>query len=102
MDQYKHLVASSIAYAKEKATNEDDQVKLALEKLAVTFGAEILKIIPGRVSTELDARLSYDKEATLAKCKELYAMYEEVGINPREKFSSKLQALGREFKLPRN
>jgi len=61
-----------------------------LDKLAVTFGVEILKIIPGRVSTELDARMSYDKEATLVKCKQLYAMYEEVGINPKEKVLFKI------------
>ena len=46
----------------------------------VEFGKEILKIIPGRVSTEVDARLSYDKEATKAKAKELIALYESVGI----------------------
>jgi len=65
-------------------------VKLSLDKLAVTFGNEILKIIPGRVSTELDARLSYDTEATIAKCKELFAMYEEIGVNPRERVLFKI------------
>jgi transaldolase len=78
MDQYKELVASSIDYAKAKASTEDEQVALALDKLAVTFGNEILKIIPGRVSTELDARLSYDTEATIAKCRQLLAMYEGI------------------------
>lgn len=76
MEQYKGLVASSIEYAKAKASTEAEQVSLALDKLAVTFGNEILKIIPGRVSTELDARLSYDTQGTIAKCKQLYAMYE--------------------------
>jgi transaldolase len=52
------------------------QVAIALDKVAVTFGTEILKIIPGRVSTEIDARLSYDTEATIGKCRALYAMYE--------------------------
>ena len=46
----------------------------------VEFGSEILKIIPGRVSTEVDARLSYDKEATKAKAKELIALYDSVGV----------------------
>ena len=46
----------------------------------VEFGSEILKIIPGRVSTEVDARLSFDKEATKAKAKELIALYESVGV----------------------
>lgn len=49
---------------------------IALDVVAVTFGSEILKIIPGRVSTEIDARLSYDTEGTIAKCKTLYTMYE--------------------------
>ena len=47
----------------------------------VEFGKEILKIIPGRVSTEVDARLSFDKEATKAKAKELIALYESVGVS---------------------
>ena len=46
----------------------------------VEFGKEILKIIPGRVSTEVDARLSFDKEATKKKAKELIALYESVGV----------------------
>jgi transaldolase len=50
-----------------------------LSKL-VEFGKEILAIIPGRVSTEVDARLSFDKEATKAKAKELIALYESIGI----------------------
>jgi transaldolase len=49
---------------------------VALDKVAVTFGTEILKLIPGRVSTEIDARLSYNTEATIGKCRALYAMYE--------------------------
>lgn len=47
----------------------------------VEFGKEILKIIPGRVSTEVDARLSFDKEGTKAKAKELIALYDSVGIS---------------------
>lgn len=90
MEQYKDLVASSIEYAKSKATTEDEQVAIALDKLAVTFGNEILKIIPGRVSTELDARLSYDTQGTIDKCKQLYAMYEEIGVNPKERVLFKI------------
>ena len=56
------------------------QTVLASRTQLVEFGKEILKIIPGRVSTEVDARLSYDKEATKAKAKELIALYDSVGI----------------------
>ena len=56
------------------------QTVLASRTQLVEFGKEILKIIPGRVSTEVDARLSYDKEATKAKAKELIALYESVGV----------------------
>lgn len=78
---------------------------IALDVVAVTFGSEILKIIPGRVSTEIDARLSYDTAGTIAKCKTLYAMYEgmwvlsksetklillEVGVNPKERVLFKI------------
>jgi transaldolase len=56
-----------------------DDANLRFIKL-VEFGKEILKIIPGRVSTEVDARLSFDKEGTKAKAKELIALYESVGV----------------------
>jgi transaldolase len=54
---------------------------LAFDRLAVSFGLKILEIIPGRVSTEVDARLSYDTEATIAKGRELIAQYQEKGIS---------------------
>jgi transaldolase len=52
-----------------------------MDKLFVNFGVEILKIVPGRVSTEIDARLSFDTEANVAKGKELIALYKEAGID---------------------
>jgi len=57
------------------------QLTKAMDKLAVNFGLEILKIVPGRVSTEVDARLSFDTEATIAKARELIALYEQNGIS---------------------
>merc|ERR1712087_801065 len=56
-------------------------VSVTMDKLAVAFGTEITKIVPGYVSTEVDARLSFDTEATIAKAIELIKMYEEVGIS---------------------
>ncbi|KAF7327496.1 Transaldolase [Mycena kentingensis (nom. inval.)] len=59
----------------------DDQANAAMDRLLVEFGSAILKIIPGRVSTEVDARLSFDKEATKKKAKELIALYKSVGVD---------------------
>lgn len=53
----------------------------ACDKLAVNFGAEILKSIPGRVSTEVDARLSFNREKSIEKARHLVALYQEMGID---------------------
>ncbi|XP_074649595.1 transaldolase-like [Tubulanus polymorphus] len=81
MPQYQHLLQEAIQYAKSKASNLDEQVLEATDKLFVLFGNEILKIVPGRVSIEVDARLSFDKEASLAKAKKFISMFEEAGIS---------------------
>jgi transaldolase len=77
MPEYAALVEDTLA-----RTRKDDRSALdaALDRLAVAFGLEILKIVPGRVSTEVDARLSFDKTATIAKAKRLIALYEGAGI----------------------
>ncbi|KAF8706584.1 hypothetical protein AX14_013773 [Amanita brunnescens Koide BX004] len=86
---YAHLIDAAIIYGKEKGGDLDAQADHALDRLLVEFGKEILKIIPGRVSTEVDARLSFDKEATKAKAKELIALYASVGI-PKERILIKI------------
>ncbi|GAB3917914.1 hypothetical protein GCM10029976_002760 [Kribbella albertanoniae] len=53
----------------------------ATDKLAVNIGLEILKLVPGRISTEVDARLSYDTEASIAKAKRLIKLYNDAGIS---------------------
>ncbi|KAJ3146865.1 sedoheptulose-7-phosphate:D-glyceraldehyde-3- phosphate transaldolase [Geranomyces michiganensis] len=80
-EQYAPLIDSAIEYAKKKGGSIDEQVALAFDKLLVNFGVEILKHVPGRVSTEVDAHLSFDKEGTLAKAKHLIALYKEAGID---------------------
>jgi len=81
--QYKHLVDEAIAYGKAHGGSElKKQLDLALDKLAVNFGVEILKLVPGRVSTEVDARLSFDTQATIAKARELIKLYHAAGIGP--------------------
>ncbi|KAH8996600.1 hypothetical protein EDB92DRAFT_2112308 [Lactarius akahatsu] len=77
---YARLIDVAIAYGKEKGRTIDEQVDAATDRLLVEFGKEILAIIPGRVSTEVDARLSFDKEGTKAKARHLIALYESVGI----------------------
>lgn len=81
MPQYQHLIANAIRYAKSHSNGHNEQMKLAVQKLSVNFGCEILKLIPGRVSTEVDARLSFDTEATITQAKELIDLYQHQGIN---------------------
>lgn len=83
MEKYVPLVKESIAYAKENgATKTPSQVlELAIDRLFVVFGREILKIIPGRVSTEVDARLSFDTNASIDKALSLIDHYEKLGVS---------------------
>ncbi|KAF9459260.1 hypothetical protein BDZ94DRAFT_1312552 [Collybia nuda] len=77
---YNRLIDNAVKFGKSKGGDVENQANAALDRLLVEFGKEILAIIPGRVSTEVDARLSFSKEATKAKAKELIALYESVGI----------------------
>lgn len=88
-EKYARLIDVAVKYAKEQGGDKQQQISNATDRLLVEFGSEILKIIPGRVSTEVDARLSFDKEATVAKAKHLIALYESVGIK-RERILIKI------------
>jgi len=79
--KYDYLLDGAITYAKKKSTNKTEQLRLAFEKLFIDFGVEILKIVPGRVSIEVDARLSFDVEGSVKKARELIALFEEAGID---------------------
>ncbi len=81
MPQYKSLVEEASSYAKSKGGSKKEQVSVLMDKLAVNFGLEILKIVPGRVSTEVDARLSFDRVGTLKKAREIIALYEKAKID---------------------
>jgi len=84
LPQYQSIVDETLTQAKEAlGGNASDQevAKEAFKHLAVAFGKRILEIIPGRVSTEVDARLSYDTEGTLATARELIGEYEAAGIS---------------------
>ena len=80
MDSYKAIIDKAVAYGKAYDGSNDDKVTKAVDKMFVLFGVEILKVVPGRVSTEVDARLSFNKEAQVEKAKALIDMYEEEGI----------------------
>lgn len=84
MPQYQEIVDETLKQAKKDsgAGASDSQIlSLAFDRLAVAFGKKILEIIPGRVSTEVDARLSYDTEGTVAKARYLISEYESSGIS---------------------
>lgn len=77
---YAELIEEALQFARREANSTEAQVEAAMDKLAVNFGLEILKIVEGRVSTEVDARLSYNTKATLEKAHRLIALYEKNGI----------------------
>lgn len=91
LPQYQNLVTDAIAFAKANVKKyrasypaqlpeAEVVLQLALDKLTVSFGLEILKVVPGRVSTEVSARLSFDKAAMITKARLLIQLYEEAGI----------------------
>lgn len=67
--EYRKLIDDAVAWARSQSSDRAQQILDASDKLAVNIGLEILKLIPGRISTEVDARLSYDTEASIAKAK---------------------------------
>jgi transaldolase len=89
MPKYKHLLEEAIRYARGQNGDKRARTAAFMDKLAVNFGSEILKIVPGRVSTEVDATLSFDTEASIAKARGLIGLYEKAGV-PRERILIKL------------
>ncbi|UTM59323.1 transaldolase [Photobacterium sp. CCB-ST2H9] len=81
IEQYAPLIDDAIAYAKAQSNDKAQQIEDAGDKLAVNIGKEILNVVPGRISTEVDARLSYDTEASVAKARKLIKMYNDAGIS---------------------
>ena len=79
--EYKHLVDQAVTELKGSGLTGPALVEGVLDRILILFGLEILKIVPGRVSTEVDARLSFDTEATVAKALQLIAAYEKEGIS---------------------
>ncbi|GIU27248.1 transaldolase [Shewanella sp. MBTL60-007] len=79
--EYSALIEDAISWAKGQSSDLAQQVEDAGDKLAVNIGLEILKIVPGRISTEVDARLSFDKEGSIAKAHKLINLYQAAGID---------------------
>ena len=79
--QYLHLVEHALATSSKVGGSKEAQTEAFMDSLFVAFGTEILKIVPGRVSTEVDAKLSFDTEATLAKARRLMELYDEAGVD---------------------
>ena len=79
--EYKTLVEEAIAENKSSDLSGDALTEAIMDRVLILFGLEILKIVPGRVSTEVDARLSFDKNATITKAKQLITAYEAEGIS---------------------
>ncbi len=78
--EYRPLVDAALKAAERISGTEEARTEAFMDQLAVTFGGEILKIIPGRVSTEVDARRSFNTEGSIAKAHELIALYEASGV----------------------
>ena len=87
--EYKSLVDQAIAEHKSSPLSGAAKVEAVMDRLVVLFGLEILKIVPGRVSTEVDARLSFDTEANITKARHLIGLYEKAGIS-RERILIKI------------
>lgn len=78
--EYEALVQAAITDGQKAAKSVDHRASATLKQLAVNFGTEILKIVPGRVSTEVDARLSFDTDGTVRRAEELIALYDQKGV----------------------
>lgn len=80
---YLHLIDNAIEFGQKHAPDESQKMNFIMNKLVVNFGVEILKIVPGRVSTEVDARLSFDTEGSIHKALCLIDLYREAGIDSK-------------------
>ncbi|CAP96592.1 hypothetical protein N7519_006824 [Penicillium mononematosum] len=79
--EYAALIDTAVAYGKQNGKTLDEQVEATLDRLLVEFGKEILKIIPGKVSTEVDAKLSFDTQGSVNKALEIIKLYADNGIS---------------------
>lgn len=89
--EYRPIIEGVVESFRGSNLSGDELMSALMNKVIVAFGLEILKRVPGRVSSEVDARLSFDTEGTITKAREIMALYEEAGI-PRERVLIKIAA----------
>lgn len=89
LESYQPLLKKALHYASENESDAQKQIALACDYFAVLIGKEIANVVPGYISTEVDARLSFDTEATIAKAKQLLALYKLEGV-PQDKILIKI------------
>ena len=80
LPQYGGLIDDAVAYARSSCDDSAGRISTCIDKLFVNFGVKILDVIPGRVSTEVDARLSFDVDASMAKARQLIQLYADAGV----------------------
>jgi transaldolase len=88
-DKYRPLVEEALKFAASKTSDQKARTEAFMDKLSVNFGIEILKLVPGRVSTEVDASYSFDTEGTIAKARNFIELYKQAGID-RERILIKI------------
>ncbi|MEE1674706.1 transaldolase [Agarivorans aestuarii] len=81
LPEYSSLLKDVADWAKTQSSDQAEQIEMAADKLVVTIGCKVLELVPGRISTEVDARLSFDTEGSIAKARRLIELYEAAGIN---------------------
>lgn len=81
MSEYQDLVDDAVSKGKSEGSDDASRMNAVIDQLSVNFGCRILEIIPGRVSTEVDAELSFDKDATIQKAHELIELYDQAGVS---------------------
>jgi transaldolase len=86
---YRHLVEEAVKQASDLGGGDEQMAEEFIDQLFVLFGSEILKVVPGRVSTEVAASLSFDTPGTIAKARKLISLYQEKGV-PRERILIKI------------
>lgn len=91
MPAYQSLIDDAVEWAKEEGGTDEEMLTNAMDKVCINFGCKILEIIPGRVSTEVDARLSFDKAAMVTKAKRLIELYKAEGVS-KERILIKLSS----------
>lgn len=79
--EYRKLIDEAVNWARSQSNKKEEQIQHAADKLNVNIGLEILKLVPGRISTEVDARLSYDTEGSINKARTLIKLYNDAGIS---------------------